>query len=270
MEEAPLVAGSEAPPEEVPSNAHADLYVVGAGVAFPDQLTIETVEILSRCKEIYTNMRDFQLNALPQELRSKCVSIWSLYRDERDRALNYKDVTDAIIDRATLVRPFGWMTPGHPLVFDSVSQALRKIGEERGWRVHVVPGISCLDSIFVDIGFDPADGLLVYEANALVKRNVPLLPDLAALLLQPAAFGTDRAQFSPTWRPDLVPLRDYICQFHASDHECALVSSSPSVGRKYKIWWSRVDELESIPTEALHTSTLFIPPAGRSFSRSAR
>jgi len=264
------VAESEVHAEHAAGDAQADLYVMGAGVAFPDQLTIQTVEMLSCCKEIYTNMRDFQLDALPPELRSKCVSIWSLYRDERERALNYKDVTDMVIGRAMSVRPFGWMTPGHPLVFDSVSQALLKIGKERGWRVHIAPGISCLDTIFVDVGFDPADGLIVHEANALVKQNVPLLTNLAALLLQPAAFGTDRAQLSPQWRPDLAPLRDYICQFHAPDHECAFVSSSPSVDRKHKIWWSRVDELESIPTEALHTSTLFIPPAGGSFSKSAR
>jgi uroporphyrin-III C-methyltransferase len=263
------VAGPDVHAEEGPSDAHADLYVVGAGVAFPDQLTIQTVEILSRCKEIYTNMRDFQLKELPSELRSKCTSIWSLYRDERDRALNYKDVTDVIIDRAMSVRPVGWMTPGHPLVFDSVSQALVKIGKKHGWLVHVVPGISCLDTIFVDVGFDPADGLIVYEANALVRNNVPLLTNLAALLLQPSHFGTDRAQLSPLWRPDLIPLRDHIRQFHAANHECALVSSSLSIGGKHKTWWTTVGELDLIPTEALHTSTLFVPPAGSTFSKRA-
>jgi len=258
-------------PSEVhaPSNADADLYLVGAGIAFPDHLTIQTIEILSRCEEIYTNLSDDQLQALPPDLRAKCVSIWSLYRDERDRTENYKDVTEAIIGRVMSLRPFGWMTPGHPLVFDSVSQALIKAGEERGWQVRVVPGISSLDTIFAEVGYDPANGLIVYEANALVKNNVPILPNLAALLLQPALFGTDRAHLSGSWQPDLVPLRDYICQFHAPDHDCAFVWSSHSRDGRHKIWWCKLGGLESIPPEA-RGSTLFIPPAGSSFSESAR
>jgi precorrin-6B methylase 1 len=264
------MGASEVRTEEASINSDADLYLVGAGIAFPDHLTLQTIEILSRCEEVYTNLPDNQLHALPPDLRAKCVSLWSLYRDKRDRRENYSDVVEAIIGRAMSVRPFGWMTPGHPLVFDSVSQALMKAGEQRGWQVQVVPGISSLDTILAEVGYDPAHGLIVYEAHALVKDNVPILADLAALLLQPGAFGSDLAQLSGLWRPDLVPLREYICRFHPSGHECAFVWSSHGGGGRHKIWWCKAAELESIPEEALGNSTLFIPPAGFSFSKFAR
>lgn len=254
---------------EAPSNADADLYLVGAGIAFPDHLTLQTIEILSRCEEVYTNLPDNQLHALPPDLRTKCVSIWSIYQEERDRTENYSDVTTAIIDRAMSVRPFGWMTPGHPLVFDSVSQALLKAGQERGWTVKVVPGISSLDTIFAEVGYDPANGLMVYEANALVNTGVPILTNLAALLLQPGVFGSNLAHLSGSWRPDLVPLRDYICQFHAPQHECAFVWSSNSHDGRHMMWRCKVGELESMPAEA-RPSTLFIPPAGTAIPEPAR
>ena len=251
--------------EEVSTNgcarADADLYLLGAGVSFPDHLTIQTLDILSICEEVYTLLPNDRLDALPKDLRTKFVSIWSLLRDKRARSENYKDVTNAVIDRATLVRPFGWMTYGHPLVFDSVSQSLIKAGKERGWRVRVVPSISCLDTILADVGYDPARGLMVYEAYSLVKHDVPISTSLATILLQPSAFGTNRAHVTGTWRPDLVPLRDHIRQFHASDHECAFVISSNRGDGQRRICWRKLGDLDSIPTEALGNSTLFIPPA---------
>jgi hypothetical protein len=254
------MSSSEIRIEEASSNTDADLYLVGAGIDFPGHLTVQTIEILSSCEQIYTNIPDDRLHVLPHDLRAKCVSIWSLYRDKRERKKNYNDVTEEIVDRAMSVRPFGWLTPGHPMVFDSVSHALLKAGEERGWRVHVVPGISSLDTIFAEVGYDPANGLLVYEADGLVRDQVPILTNFALLLLQPGAFGSNLAHLS-SWRPDLAPLRDYICQFHAPDHECACVWSLR------KIWWFKLRDLDSLPTDALGNSSLFIPPAGISLSK---
>jgi hypothetical protein len=124
----------------------------------------------------------------------------------------------------------------------------------------VVPGISSLDTIFAEVGYDPANGLLVYEADGLVRDQVPILTNLALLLLQPGAFGSNLAHLN-SWRPDLAPLRDYICQFHAPDHECACVWSLR------KIWRCKLRDLDSLPAEALGNSSLFIPPAGSSLSK---
>jgi Tetrapyrrole (Corrin/Porphyrin) Methylases len=253
--------------QEVPTNgspqADVDLYILGAGVSFPDHLTLQTLEILSMCEQVYTLLPKDQLDVLPPDLRTKCTSIWSLYRDKQDRSENRKNITKAVIDRATSVRPFGWMTYGHPVVFDSVTQALIKAGEERGWRVSVVPAISCFDTVLADVGYDPARGLMVYEAYSLVKHDVPIVTSLATLLLQPSVFGTPLADLSGTSRPDLTPLRDHIRQFHTSDHECAFIISSNWHGEQNRICWRKLSDLESIPVEALGNSTLFIPPVER-------
>ena len=251
-------------------HADVDLYLLGAGIAFPDHLTLETIEILSRCKEIYTNLSENQLGALPADLREKCVSLSELYRDGRERGENYEEVTEAVVGRMTSVRPLAWMTPGHPLIFDSVSQALMTAAQERGWLAQVVPGISSIDTVLAAVGYDAAHGLIVYEAYELVTQNVPISPSFGALLLQPGAFGSSIAHLSGPWRPDLAPLRDHIGKFRDAGHECAFVWSSRRRDGRDKVWWCKVDELESIPTEALGNSTLFIPPAGAVLSKSPR
>lgn len=239
--------------------AAVDLYLVGAGVSFPDHLTLQTIEILTACKKIYTNLPASDLEALPLNLRTKCLSVWSLYQENRAREENYNDIAQAVLDGAADSRPCAWMTPGHPMIFDSVTQTLLKAGRTLGWTVLVVPGISSLDTILAEVGYDPADGLLVHEATALVFQGLPLLPSFAALLLQPSAFGTSATHYSDEWRADLSPLRDYLLRFYSAEHACAFVRSSSTSGELPAISWQQVGDLTSVPTEALVGSTLFVP-----------
>lgn len=247
----PFVTGSQ--------SAAVDLYLVGAGVSFPDHLTLQTIEILTACNKIYTNLPEPALDALPQNLRVKCLSVWPLYQENRARTENYNDIAQTVIDGAADSRPCAWMTPGHPMIFDSVTQTLLKAGRALGWTVVVAPAISSLDTILAEVGYDPADGLLVHEATALVFQGLPLLPSFAALLLQPSAFGSSITHYSDGWRADLSPLRDYLLRFYAAEHECAFVRSSSANGQLAEIAWQRVGNLTLVPTEALMGSTLFIP-----------
>ena len=40
-------------PTNGPARPDADLYLLGAGVSFPDHLTMQTIEILSTCEQVY-------------------------------------------------------------------------------------------------------------------------------------------------------------------------------------------------------------------------
>lgn len=245
-----------------PDQSDADLYLVGAGVSFPEQLTLQTITILTACRRICSNLPEDVLNALPEDLRTKCVSLWPLYQENRNRAENYRDVAQAVVDSTTHHRPVAWMTPGHPLVFDSVSEALLQAGRARGWRICVVPAISCFDTICAEVGYDPANGLVIHDATSLVMKNVPLLPSLAALLLQPSAFGSALTHYTSKWSPDLSPLRDHLLQFYSPSHNCAFVRSASRHDGAAQVCWHKLSQLSSAPFDAVAGSTLFLPPAG--------
>jgi hypothetical protein len=238
----------------------ADLYLVGVGVFFPDHLTVQTIEILTACDRICTNLPEIQLRALPTEIREKCVCLWPLYQENRKRIENYKDVIQAVIDTATNHRPCAWMTPGHPFVFDSVSQKLLERAPTFGWTVQVVPGISSLDTLMAELAYDPCYGLVVHEATSSVRENLPLLPSFATILFQPSVFGSDLTHHSNEYGgPSLGQLRDYLLQFYPAQHECAFVYSASSRRDQSRIVWERLENLDSVPYVSLRGSTLFVP-----------
>lgn len=240
---------------------NAVLYIVGAGIRFPEHLTVQTIEILSGCKRICTNLHASHFTSLPEDIRIKCKSLWPLYQDKRHRSANYRDVAQAVLDAGERESPIAWMTQGHPIIFDSVSQLLLRTGRARGWQVSVLPAISSLDTILAELGYDPANGFFVHEATALVRRHVPLQPAITTLLLQPSLFGSDLAHLTADWRPDLAPLRDYLLQFYAKEQECGFIRSSTKPNDESTICWTKVGDITAVAFEALASSSLLLPSA---------
>jgi Tetrapyrrole (Corrin/Porphyrin) Methylases len=227
-----------------------DLYLLGAGVAFPDHLTLQTIDILSACRRICTNLPETRLSTLPADLREKCVSLWPLYQDGRLRWENYRDVTQAVLDEVENARPVAWLTPGHPTIFDSVTSAL----------LQVVPAISSIDTLLAELAYDPASGLAIHDATGLVRRKIPLLRSVALLLLQISVFMSDRAHISlAQGRPDLNPLRDYLVKYFPSTHKCAMVRSSSVLTEPPKITWIALSDLPSVPVDVSAGASLFVP-----------
>lgn len=253
---------TEARRDGAASRPDADVYLVGAGVVFPEHLTVETIEILSACKRICTNLPESMLQALPQDLRDKCISLWSLYQDGRIRTENYLDVFRAIVELVEIETPVAWLTPGHPVIFDSVSASLINEGKARGWNLRIVPGISSIDTMLAALGYDPAHGMLIHEATGLVRRRIPVSPSMALMLLQPAVFDVNVAIISVgSAGPDLSPLRDYLGEFHSAEHMCAFIRSASRLGEQDLVTWTKLGDLASVPYDMVAGSTLFVPPA---------
>ena len=239
-----------------------DVYLTGAGIAFPQHLTVETIDALTECKRICTNLPEPMLEGLPQDLKDKCISLWPLYQDGRVRTENYRDTFNAIVEMAEVARPLAWVTQGHPVIFDSVTALLLNEGRARGWNVRVLPAISSIDTMLAELGYDPAHGMLIHEATGLVRRRIPLHRTVAAMLLQPAVFDTNLTIISAdSAGPDLSPLRDYICEFHSPDHKCAFIRSASKFGDRDLVTWTELRNLASGPYDRVAGSTLFVPSA---------
>lgn len=248
--------------KDQPKQIKREVYLVGAGIIFPEQLTIETVDILTKCKRICTNLPESNLEGLPQDLRDKCISLWSLYQDGRVRTENYSDVFHAIVELIEVDSPIAWLTPGHPVIFDSVTASLLNEGRSRGWNLRVVPAISSIDTMLAELGYDPANGMLIHEATGLVKRRIPVVRSIAMMLLQPAVFDVNVAIiYEKGAGPDLSPLRDYLCEFHSAEHKCAFIRSASKLGEPELVTWVALRDLASVPYQLVAGSTLFVPPA---------
>jgi uncharacterized protein YabN with tetrapyrrole methylase and pyrophosphatase domain len=238
-----------------------DLYILGAGISFPEHLTIQTLNIMSECSKICSNLPASHLDRLPDDIRDKAQSLWPLYQDGRLRTSNYRDVTEAVLKIAEEnPRPVAWLTQGHPTVFDSVSAALGREARSRAWQATVVPCVSSIDTVLSDLGIDPAGGFLIHEATSVYQGKVRLDPSLGTMLLQPSAFMSDRAQLTmSSGGPDLSPLRDYLLQFFDRSRACVFVRSSTAESSPSELTWTTVGQLAEVPFKAFAGSSLIIP-----------
>lgn len=242
-----------------------DLYLLGTGQRFPDHLTVEVLEVLTSCRRVFTLLADDAIPLLSQEIAAVTTSVWPLYNPSRVRSENYERVIDVILSSATREGPVGWLSLGNPRVLDSVSRGLLERGKELGLTVRALPAISSIDSVLIDVGHDPADGVLVLECTTTVLRQIPLVPHIASVLLQPGTFGTRYPRMgAASANVDLAPLRQHLTQYFSGGHRVAFVISSghrsvlPSVRR------SALEEMSSTESDVLRSSTIFIPPVSRS------
>ena len=225
---------------------------------------MEVLDALDACRRVFTLLSDDQTHQLPSELSAKCETVFRWYRPDRRRSENYAEVTARIMTEVLNGGPIGWLTWGNPRILDSVSENLVRGASEAGRFVTVLPAVSSIDTVLVDVGHDPADGLLIVEATSIVVNQTPILPMVAVLLLQPGVFGTHYPRLTAeSPKADLARLRSYLLKYYAPDHRGAFVSSSPSPFSAASVYWSPIGDLPDVPPEALRSSTLYIPAATR-------
>jgi uncharacterized protein YabN with tetrapyrrole methylase and pyrophosphatase domain len=239
-----------------------DIYILGTGQRFPGHITLELLEALDECQRVFTLLTAEEIAKLPVGIGGKCVSMWPHYHPDRPRNDNYAEVSAAILEAAQAATPVGWLTLGNPRILDSVSETLVTMGPEKGLSVTSLPAVSSIDSVLVDVDYDPASGLLVVEATTALIRQTPLIPEVATLVFQPGVFGTFYPRLTEDDRPvDLSKLRDYLLRYYPSDHSLAFVSSSASRDLAPMLAWTTIGQLAAVKPVALQRSTMFIPPA---------
>lgn len=238
------------------------LFIVGTGLRFPEHLTLEAMEVLEASERIFTLLGTSQIAQLPEPLSVKCISIWDCYREDRCRPETYDEVINIVREGITTEDNTSWLTFGNPRVFDSVTEGLIEGAISSGTEVVVVPAISALDTILIDVGYDPANGLQVYDATCLVLYQVPLLNSIGLILFQPSVFGSIYPRMhedSPL--PDFSPLVKHLLQYYPIDHQVIFVRSPESLDERPSLKTYTVGSLSSVGGGHLNGSSLFIPPS---------
>jgi uncharacterized protein YabN with tetrapyrrole methylase and pyrophosphatase domain len=236
------------------------IYVVGAGVDPVRHLTIEAIEVLGECKEIWTNVPIDVFRRLPEALRLAVRSLRPFYKDTQARRQNYADVTQHILARAGELGVVGYLTQGHPIIFDSVASNLYRIGATRSMKVNLINGVSCIDTVLLDVHFDPGGGLQIFEATHFVRDKLKFDTRAALLLLQPSVFGMSTPRLSANAPPsNLKTLRDALLAHYPADHSAVFVRSATSFNPPFMVS-VEIGALDTVAPSATLASTLFIAP----------
>ena len=201
--------------------------LIGSGMQIPEQLTLESLDALRQCHEIYSILSPAEQEHLPEEFSPRLKSLWPLYKPGAPRADVYASEVETILEAAARHAPVAYLTPGHPIVFDRVTQGIITAAPTRGLTYKIFPGISSLDTMLVDLQRDIAPGIQIYDATSMVVAHIEPRVDLDCLLFQIAVFGTTYVAAGYQTLPDAFALlQAHLLQFYPPEHEVIQVTSA--------------------------------------------
>lgn len=240
-----------------------DIYIVGIGMLGQHQLTREVEAALRRCKEIFVLHYEPTLIKYFAEFCPNVIDLSSSYQQGAAREKIYETIGHRVLMAGQANPPVGLALYGHPVVFVSPTNVIVRQSEALGLRTKVLPGISAMDCLFVDLNLDPAaDGLQMYEATDMLLRQRPVQPDVPCLIWQIGSVGNLRYSTEPNFlKPEyLTRLKDYLLRFYPGEHE-AVIAVTPVIPiAKPKLLRVVLRELDKMYDRISSVDTLFIPP----------
>jgi hypothetical protein len=228
------------------------------------QVTQETEDALHACCKVYYLHPDRYVLDYLRRFNLEVVDLSALYEVRRPRLPVYEAMADLVLQAARERPPVALAVYGHPMMFVAPSRMIRDQASQLGMRVKVLPGISALDCLMIDLDFDPGvEGLVMYEANHALLYHPPLNPTVPCLLWQAGALET--GLFAP-WasRPQrFIRLQEYLLRFYPAEHRVALATSALNPLVDPELIWVAIKDIPDMHASFTSLTTLFIPAASK-------
>lgn len=237
-----------------------DIFIVGLGISGFTQVTREVEQALAVCKKVFYVHTEPYIESYLRRFCSDVQDLKLLYSELQPRSDTYQSMAESVLEAAKDTRPIGFALYGHPLYFVSPSRIVLAEGRKRGLNVEVMPGISALDTLCVDLSFDPATrGLLQYEANYCLVYRPRLDPAVPCLIWQPGAVET--RGYNPRYsKPErFLRLQAYLLQFYSPTHRVAFATSASNPLVDAEIIWCELGNFHLRARDITGISTMFIP-----------
>jgi uroporphyrin-III C-methyltransferase len=256
--EHPAIASSQA------TEQTCDIYLLGLGIVACRHLTRETESAIRDCRTVFILSNEPAVYRCLTALGPKVIALDYLYEPPgKPRTKVYAEMAQTVLAAARSEPPVAFACYGHPLFYSSSSRMILDVGQAEGLQIKVLPGISALDTLFVDLELDPAPAVQLYEATAALVYRYELQPDVPCFLLQVGMLETGLYAPHTSNPARFNRLKAYLLQFYPDDHYVAFVLSSTNPVARPKIVRYAIRNIERI-TETEHgLMTLYIPPLTR-------
>lgn len=246
-----------------------DIALIGMGIQYVAHMTLEAVATLQRCRRGFVagldqktvdHLRATLASYLkPGDALPPLLSLSSAYRADRQRGQNYAEAASLVLQAAEAERPVAYLTFGNPVTYDTVTQEILVAAQARNLSVVVIPGVSSIDTVLVDLRQEPGPGLQIFDASCFVGAEVKPDTRFACLLMQVGVFGTNFPVIDREPQGNaLAPLKDYLLQFYPPDHSVILVRSGTNLNQAANVHRVTVGSLDQVPAKAQQGASLFI------------
>jgi uncharacterized protein YabN with tetrapyrrole methylase and pyrophosphatase domain len=236
------------------------LTLVGIGFLPGGHVTTEVLAYIRSADHFFFLVDDPVARLWLQGLRPDAVSLSSFARPGKLLTDCCNAMVKRLLDEVRRGQTVCVAFAGHPGVgVYPASEALRQAHAE-GLKVRMVPAISTADSLFADLGIDPAIGCQFFAANQLLAKPNRLDPRSGLIVYQPGAVGITRYRTDGRVpRAGLRRLVERLSKFYPARHEVIIYEAA-----MIPIYGPRVERVPLIrlPRARLTPiSTLYVPPA---------
>jgi precorrin-3B methylase len=200
-----------------PPDASGHLTVLGSGMSFIDftrdaDAEICSADVVFHC--VYDKVTQVRLG----QLRPDGYDLRVLYGENIDRHMTYVRMAEAMLHFVRMGKKVVAIFYGHPGVFAMPAHRAVHIARSEGHSAKMRPGISALDYLVADIGFDPAlPGFASFEATDLLLRKRRVDPSLHVVIWQVGVVGEFQFQPEGFENNGFEMLVEYLADVYGSD-----------------------------------------------------
>jgi tetrapyrrole methylase family protein/MazG family protein len=240
-----------------------DIYITGLGIVGTRQITKEAEEILRKSECVFVlHYQKVMHDYIENELGTPVTDLNLEYKEGLDRSKTYRKMANRVMSAAVHAKgPVTLALYGHPTIFVSPTRLIQEEAPTKGLRVKVLPGVSCIDCIFAEIGFDPGNsGIQMYEATDFLVRGFTPDPAVPLFLWQVGALETGLFSAKASKPERFVRLRRYLQKFYPEDHIVYLLRTAtyPFTRSEQRAFRLRDFEKQYRQVHPIHT--LYVPP----------
>jgi uncharacterized protein YabN with tetrapyrrole methylase and pyrophosphatase domain len=241
-----------------------EIAVVGLGIKGIHQLSREGEETIRRCAQTFVADSSPGVVEHLRTISPQVVDLADRFRGGAHRAEIYRGIASEVVAVALESPPVCFAVYGHPTVYSYPTALVQRAAAILDLRVSILPGISFLDTLFVDLGLDPGfDGLQLYEATDLLARRRPLQPDVPCVIAQAPAVGDPAERQSYANIDSIARLQEYLLTFYPADHAVILVVSAPHPLVAPIRRTMALSNLATVLAAGPRSATLYLPPIQR-------
>src|SRR5467141_1290980 len=201
-----------------------NIAIVGLGIVGVHQITREVEETIRGCRQTFVVDGGFGVVPFLKTICAEVTSLLPFYERGKERLPTYRRMAAEVINAAIARSPVCFATYGHPLVYCYPAILIQRAAKLLNLRVEAFPGISSLDTLFVDLGIDiAADGMQMYEATDLILRRRPIQNDVTCILWQTNVVADPTYETDRRSAEHFLSLQNYLLEFYPPEHPITLV-----------------------------------------------
>lgn len=238
----------------------ASLTVVGTGIKFLSQMTLEARTYIEKADKVLFLVNDPALKQWINKTNKNSESLDDLYFKYTHRLDSYTAITNYILEHLTDQIHICVALYGHPTIFSKPALDAVHIAIQQGVDAKVLPGISAEDCLFADLLIDPGIcGCQSFEATDFLLYHRNFDKNSHLILWQPDVIGVqghDTAQD----KVGVNLLYERLVKFYPLDHQVIIYEAAQYPGFKPQIKKILLNQLTDTALSPI--CTLYIKPAG--------